>query len=125
VTADQLSVAFGVAKSTMSGKAKQVRDPARRRGGPLWHGAWYINGMRTAIDSAGRVVIPKALRDALGLTAGQPLEIAERDGRLEIVPAATPMRLMDEGGGVAAVAGADMPVLPADMVRDTLERIRR
>jgi AbrB family looped-hinge helix DNA binding protein len=82
--------------------------------------------MRTAIDSAGRVVIPKALREALGLTAGQPLEIAERDGRLEIVPAATPMRLVDEDGdGVAAVADADMPVLTAEMVRDTLEHTRR
>jgi AbrB family looped-hinge helix DNA binding protein len=81
--------------------------------------------MRTAIDAAGRVVIPKALRDALGLTAGQSLEIDERDGRLEIVPAATPMRLVDEGDGVAATADADMPVLTADMVRDTLERVRR
>jgi AbrB family looped-hinge helix DNA binding protein len=88
-------------------------------------GRWYFYGMRTAIDSAGRVVIPKALRDVLGLTAGQPLEITEHDGRLEIVPAATPMLLVDEGDGVAAVADADMPLLTADLVRDTLERIRR
>jgi AbrB family looped-hinge helix DNA binding protein len=81
--------------------------------------------MRTAIDAAGRVVIPKALRDALGLAAGQPLEITERDGRLEIVPAPTPMTLVDEGDGVVAVAEADMPVLTADLVRDTLERTRR
>jgi AbrB family looped-hinge helix DNA binding protein len=81
--------------------------------------------MRTAIDSAGRVVIPKALRQALGLSAGQPLEIVERDGRLEIMPAPTPMKLVDEGDGVVAVADGDMPVLTADMVRDTLERIRR
>jgi AbrB family looped-hinge helix DNA binding protein len=81
--------------------------------------------MKTAIDSAGRVVIPKALRQALGLSAGQPLEIVERDGRLEIMPAPTPMKLVDEGDGVVAVADSDMPVLTADMVRDTLERIRR
>ena len=81
--------------------------------------------MRTAIDSAGRIVIPKVLRDALGLTAGQPLEISEQDGRLEIVPAATPMGLVVVGDGVAAVADADMPVLTADLVRETLERIRR
>ena len=81
--------------------------------------------MRTAIDAAGRVIIPKALRDALGLAAGQLLEISERDGRLEIVPAPTPMKLVDEGDGVVAVAEAEMPVLTADLVRETLERTRR
>ena len=70
-------------------------------------------------------MVPKALRDALGLTAGQALEIAERAGRLEIVPAPTPMRLVDEGDGVAAIADVEMPALTAAMVRETLERIRR
>jgi hypothetical protein len=39
--------------------------------------------------------------------------------------APTPMRLVDDGDGVTAVADVDMPVLTADMVRETLERMRR
>ena len=35
------------------------------------------------------------------------------------------MRLVDEGDGVAAVAGVEMPVLTTAMVRETLERTRR
>lgn len=81
--------------------------------------------MRTTTDAAGRVVIPKPLRDALGLMAGQPLEITARDGRLEIVPAPTPMRLVDDGDGVAAVAEVELPPLTVDLVRDTLEQVRR
>lgn len=81
--------------------------------------------MRTAIDSAGRVVIPKPLREALGLAAGQPLEITEREGHLELAPSPTPMRLVDEGDGVVAVADAEMPALTAETVRETLERTRR
>jgi AbrB family looped-hinge helix DNA binding protein len=81
--------------------------------------------MKTAIDSAGRVVIPKALRDALGLAPGQPLDIVSRDGRLEIVPEPTPMRLVDEGEGVVAVAEVEIPPLTGDLVRETLEQVRR
>lgn len=81
--------------------------------------------MKTALDSAGRVVIPKALRQALGLKAGQELEIRAGDGRLEIEIAATPMRLAKRGKGLVAVPGAKLPALTADEVRDTLERVRR
>jgi AbrB family looped-hinge helix DNA binding protein len=49
--------------------------------------------MRVALDAAGRLVVPKSLRRALGLKPGQALEIRAGDGRLEIEIAPTPMRL--------------------------------
>ena len=39
-----------------------------------WHGP-YHNGMKTTIDAAGRIVVPKAVRDQLHLTPGTELEI--------------------------------------------------
>lgn len=81
--------------------------------------------MRTTIDRAGRIVVPKPLRDALGLTAGQTVEIAVREGRLEVEVPPTPMRLTRRGRGVVAVPADDLPPLTADEVRETLERVRR
>jgi AbrB family looped-hinge helix DNA binding protein len=81
--------------------------------------------MRTTIDSAGRIVVPKSLREALGLKGGEPLEIVARDGRLEIEAAATPMRIARRGKGVVAVPETDLPPLTADVVRATLEQLRR
>lgn len=81
--------------------------------------------MRSAIDSAGRLVIPKALRERLGLTAGEEVEIREREGRIEIEPAPTAMRLVEQRGGPVAVPEADLPPLTDEVVRATLERTRR
>jgi AbrB family looped-hinge helix DNA binding protein len=81
--------------------------------------------MRTTIDAAGRIVVPKAIRDALDLKPGQVLEIRAGDGRLEIEAAATPMRLRKRGKGVVAVPETELPKLTAVEVRETLERIRR
>jgi AbrB family looped-hinge helix DNA binding protein len=81
--------------------------------------------MRSAIDRAGRVVIPKPLRDRLGLSRGRPVDIRERDGRIEIEPAVTPMTLVRRAGGVTAVPKEKLPPLTDEMVRDTLERTRR
>ena len=81
--------------------------------------------MKTTIDAAGRIVVPKALRDALGLKAGQALDIRGGDGRLEIEIAPTPMRLVKRGKGVVAVPETKLPVLDADLVRQTLDQVRR
>lgn len=81
--------------------------------------------MKATLDSAGRIVVPKPLRQALGLKPGQSLEMRARDGRLEIEIAATPLKLEKRGKGVVAVPDAELPALTAAQVRDTLERVRR
>ncbi len=82
--------------------------------------------MRTTIDAAGRVVIPKQLRSAAALEPGQELEIIERDGRIEIEPVSAPMRLVERDGFLAAESdAADGDTLTVDEVRDLLERTRR
>jgi AbrB family looped-hinge helix DNA binding protein len=81
--------------------------------------------MRSAIDSAGRVVIPKPLRARLGLDRGRVVEIRERDGRIEIEPAPTPMSLARRRGGLVAVPAEELPTLTDEIVRATIERERR
>jgi len=81
--------------------------------------------VETTIDAAGRIVVPKPLRQALGLKPGQPLEIRAGDGHLEIEIAPTPMRLKKQGKGIVAVPDAKLPTLTAEQVRDTLECARR
>jgi AbrB family looped-hinge helix DNA binding protein len=81
--------------------------------------------MKATIDAAGRIVVPKALRQALGLKPGQPLEIRAGDGRLEIEIASTPKRLEKRGKGIVAVPDTELATLTAENVRDTLERVRR
>lgn len=80
--------------------------------------------MKVILDAAGRVAIPRALLQALGLEPGQALEIQARNGRLEIEIAPTPVRLKKRGKGVVAMPHAALPALTAEQVRDTLERLR-
>ena len=50
-----------------------------------------------AIDSAGRVVIPKEIRAEAGIEPGMPLEIRCREGRIEIEPRRRPIRIVKKG----------------------------
>jgi AbrB family looped-hinge helix DNA binding protein len=79
--------------------------------------------MRTTIDAAGRLVVPKPLRDELGFTPGAELELSAVDGRLEV---ARPSRVRVEEGphGVRFAAEASER-LSAGQVRQLMERGRR
>ncbi len=81
--------------------------------------------MRSSIDAAGRLVIPKPLRDALHLHGGQEVEVLERDGRIEIEVLPTPMTLVETDAGPVAVPSVELPPLTDDLVRAVLERTRR
>ena len=79
--------------------------------------------MRTTIDMAGRLVVPKPLREQLGFAPGTELEVRAVDGHLEV---AIPSRVrVDEGPrGVRFVAETEER-LDADQVRELMDRGRR
>ena len=54
--------------------------------------------MKVAIDSVGRVVVPKPLRDALGLRPGTEVEISRYGAGLQLLPAGRTAQVVLEGG---------------------------
>jgi AbrB family looped-hinge helix DNA binding protein len=81
--------------------------------------------MLATIDQGGRIVVPKEVRERLGLTPGTRVELVEADGHLEIAPAATPMHLAEVGGQLVAVPEQGLPTLTAEQVRRVVEAQRR
>ncbi len=79
--------------------------------------------MKTTIDRAGRVVIPKAVREAAGLVPGLKLEVRCRDGVVEIEPVCAEIKLVRKGSVTVAYApGA--PRLTRKMVNELIREIR-
>lgn len=78
--------------------------------------------MQVSIDRAGRVVVPKPLRDELGLSPETPLEIELVDGRLELWAPHEPPAVV-EGPNGPVVAKTGVPITDAD-ARRVLEAAR-
>jgi AbrB family looped-hinge helix DNA binding protein len=77
--------------------------------------------IKSTIDRAGRVVIPKAIRAEAGLMPGMRLEIGCRDGRVTIEPAAEEVELVTRGRVRVAVSkpGAE------HLANETVRRVQR
>ena len=58
----------------------------------------YHFGMKTTIDAAGRIVVPKALRDRLALAPGSEIELEAVADGVFLRPAATGPALVLEDG---------------------------
>lgn len=48
------------------------------------------------MDSVGRIVVPKPLREALGLRPGSKVDISAYGQGLQVIPAGRTARLVDE-----------------------------
>ena len=64
--------------------------------------------MEAVIDQAGRIVLPKPIRDALGLLPSTRVDISAYGAGVQIVPAGRTARLIEEDG--ALVAAGETPV---------------
>ena len=79
--------------------------------------------MKTTMDRAGRLVIPKEIRREARLAPGVPLEVRWRDGRIEIEPAPAPVRLRRRGRLLVAVPRNKLPKLMPETVEQTRAKL--
>jgi AbrB family looped-hinge helix DNA binding protein len=81
-----------------------------------------ISPMESSIDSAGRIVVPKPLRDALGLTPGTRVDISRYGAGLQLLPTGRTARLVDESGVLVATGDT---VIDDDVVFGLIDGGRR
>jgi AbrB family looped-hinge helix DNA binding protein len=80
--------------------------------------------MKTTIDSAGRIVIPKKLRDEAGFQAGMELEVRYCNGQLEIEPTEMRVRIEDRDGWLVLVAPDGTPKVTNEELEAAITSLR-
>jgi AbrB family looped-hinge helix DNA binding protein len=78
--------------------------------------------MQATVDQVGRIVVPKALRDRLGLTPGSIVDISLYGDGLHVAPGGRTARLERRDGVLVAVSDT---VITDEDVADLVESIRR
>ena len=78
--------------------------------------------MRAVVDSVGRIVVPKPLRDLLGLRPGSTVEISRYGAGLQLVPTSRTAQLVTEDGVLVATGDT---AIDDDVVFGLLDAGRR
>ena len=81
--------------------------------------------MKTTIDHAGRLVIPKDIRRESGIKPGMPLEVRWEKGAIAITPLPLEVKLQRRGRLLVAVPAKDTSRLSTDTVERTRKNLRR
>lgn len=80
--------------------------------------------MKTTIDNAGRLVIPKEIRTQAGLAPGMALDIRWRNSCIEIEPAPLPVELVRKGRLLVAVPKQEVDTLTVERIEETRQAIQ-
>jgi AbrB family looped-hinge helix DNA binding protein len=81
--------------------------------------------MRVTIDRVGRVVIPKGVRDALGLVADAEVDLVLDGASIRLDPVAPSRRVLDGDDGMPVLEKIEGFVVTDDdvrLLRDELQR---
>ncbi len=80
--------------------------------------------MKSAMDSAGRVLIPSELRRRASLSPGSELDVSWEDGRIVLEPRPLEVKLVKRGRFVVAEAQENVPPMPAEAVDSVIAELR-
>ena len=104
----------------MARLVKQRPEGSLATGMARAHDHGSVNGMRTTIDKAGRLVIPRVLRDRIGLAGGGEVDL-ELDGAAVRIEPVSGGGLREDGGlliipaaGTSITAAAVRELIDAD-----------
>ena len=84
----------------------------------------------TTVDSKGRIVLPREVRERLGITPGTEVEVREKDGKAVVEPEDDPEEILDRMEHLLEEASSrrngTAPTEAADPIaRDHRDAVRR
>jgi AbrB family looped-hinge helix DNA binding protein len=87
-----------------------------------WERVGSVFPMKSKVDDVGRIVVPKAMRERLGLTPGSIVDISLYGDGLHVSPGGRTARLERRGDHLVAVADTEVS---DDDVFDIIDSVRR